>query len=610
MAANKNIFIKIEVSSKEAKKNVDDVEKGVNKLTAAQKRLAFEQSQEAKELAKLNAQIKKHRDANKLAAESADDLSNSTKRAKTQVGLNNAILTEAGRAASDLRFGFNGVANNVGQLASLFGNLINTSDNVLTSLKNLAKSFMGTGGILIVIQLLIAYGDQIYDFFFSASSGAEELKKKMESLTKPIEENRLELLGYIEVLKDATSSEEARKVALDELQKILPDVTFSQEELTSAVEDYIHQQLIRAEIDAVISLNSETFARKRKMMIIESIQDEEEKTKKMKEFLDDEQEFFAASGRTRAEQRKFDRLSEEEQNKIRFKELKERTDEEADLVLSSVTELQKQLKEERKESPLFEPDLMMRFDKGEWKETEKLVLKETIEFVDDVDEAAGIYALGKGEESLLSKIFKLSPKTREAELQKLKEDTEKFGEEALLGTIAYRDAVQAVNDKYDLAERKAKVKHLQTMLGGLSDFLKSAADIADGNKDIARASIIASAAASSVGVWEAWLVKDPTFSPAPLKVAGAIATQLAIVASTVSALKSLDSNTPIGSGGAGGGATIQAPDFNVVGASGTNQLAQAVGGQVNQPIRAFVVGSDVTNQQELDRRIVDTAGIG
>ena len=341
MAANKNIFIKIEVSSKEAKKNVDDVEKGVNKLTAAQKRLAFEQSQEAKELAKLNAQIKKHRDANKLAAESADNLSNSTKRAKTQVGLNNAILTEAGRAASDLRFGFNGVANNVGQLASLFGNLINTSDNVLTSLTNLAKSFMGTGGILIVIQLLIAYGDQIYDFFFSASSGAEELKKKMESLTKPIEENRLELLGYIEVLKDATSSEEARKVALDELQKILPDVTFSQEELTSAVEDYIHQQLIRAEIDAVISLNSETFARKRKMMIIESIQDEEEKTKKMKEFLDDEQEFFAASGRTRAEQRKFDRLSEEEQNKIRFKELKERTDEEADLVLSSVTELQK-----------------------------------------------------------------------------------------------------------------------------------------------------------------------------------------------------------------------------------------------------------------------------
>lgn len=610
MAANKNIFIKIEVSSKEAKKNVDDVEKGVNKLTAAQKRLAFEQSQEAKELAKLNAQIKKHRDANKLAAESADNLSNSTKRAKTQVGLNNAILTEAGRAASDLRFGFNGVANNVGQLASLFGNLINTSDNVLTSLTNLAKSFMGTGGILIVIQLLIAYGDQIYDFFFSASSGAEELKKKMESLTKPIEENRLELLGYIEVLKDATSSEEARKVALDELQKILPDVTFSQEELTSAVEDYIHQQLIRAEIDAVISLNSETFARKRKMMIIESIQDEEEKTKKMKEFLDDEQEFFAASGRTRAEQRKFDRLSEEEQNKIRFKELKERTDEEADLVLSSVTELQKQLKEERKESPLFEPDLMMRFDKGEWKETEKLVLKETIEFVDDVDEAAGIYALGKGEESLLSKIFKLSPKTREAELQKLKEDTLKFGEEALLGTIAYRDAVQAINDKYDLAERKAKVKHLQTMLGGLSDFLKSAADIADGNKDIARASIIASAAASSVGVWEAWLVKDPTFKPAPLKVAGAIATQLAIVASTVSALKSLNTNTPISSGGAGGGATIQAPDFNVVGASGTNQLAQAVGGQVNQPIRAFVVGSDVTNQQELDRRIVDTAGIG
>ena len=71
-------------------------------------------------------------------------------------------------------------------------------------------------------------------------------------------------------------------------------------------------------------------------------------------------------------------------------------------------------------------------------------------------------------------------------------------------------------------------------------------------------------------------------------------------------------NKPSGgaSGGGGGGATVQAPNFNVVGASSTDQLAQAVGGQVNEPIRAYVVGSDVTNQQELDRRIVDTAGIG
>jgi|11_taG_2_1085331.scaffolds.fasta_scaffold04799_3 hypothetical protein len=577
MAANKNIFIKIDVSSKKAKKDVDDVEKGVNKLAAAEKKLAYEQSQEAKELAKLNLKIKEHREANNLAAKSADNLGNSTKQAKTQVGLNNAILTEAGRAASDLRFGFNGVANNVGQLASLFGSLIQTSDSVGTSLRNLLKSLMGTGGILIAIQLIIAYGDQIYNFFLGIDEGAEKAKKSIEEATKAMEEQiRVaqnlagtngspfdffapddDVIKNVERLKDRFADFKNGYDKLDESSKI------NRVSLGLLIDDYFNYQRQQKELIRI-----------------------EQELKTVQEQDPDKR----GGGLKRLKQ--LERLK---------KELRDQTD--------LVMKLRPQW-EALNEEPLFEPNLMIKFDKGEWKENKELVLEETIEFIDDVDEAAGIYALGKGKESLLSKIFKLSPKTREAELQKLKDDTLKFGETALLETIAYRDAVQAVNDKYDLAERKAKVKHLQTMLGGLSDFLKSAADIADGNKDIARASIIASAAASSVGVWEAWLVKDPTFTPAPLKVAGAIATQLAIVASTVSALKSLNTNTPISSGGAGGGATIQAPDFNVVGASGTNQLAQAVGGQVNQPIRAFVVGSDVTNQQELDRRIVDTAGIG
>ncbi len=54
----------------------------------------------------------------------------------------------------------------------------------------------------------------------------------------------------------------------------------------------------------------------------------------------------------------------------------------------------------------------------------------------------------------------------------------------------------------------------------------------------------------------------------------------------------------------------QAPDFNVVGASGTNQLAQAINGQDKQPIKAYVVSNDVTNAQSLERNIVEGASIG
>ena len=54
----------------------------------------------------------------------------------------------------------------------------------------------------------------------------------------------------------------------------------------------------------------------------------------------------------------------------------------------------------------------------------------------------------------------------------------------------------------------------------------------------------------------------------------------------------------------GGGATTPstAPQFNVVGGSGTNALIESL--QAN-PMRAYVVGSDVTSQQELDRNRIN-----
>jgi hypothetical protein len=52
-------------------------------------------------------------------------------------------------------------------------------------------------------------------------------------------------------------------------------------------------------------------------------------------------------------------------------------------------------------------------------------------------------------------------------------------------------------------------------------------------------------------------------------------------------------------GGAGGG--VMAPNFNVVGNNGLNQLAQLQ----QQPIKAYVVGSEVTTQQALDRNRIN-----
>jgi hypothetical protein len=75
-------------------------------------------------------------------------------------------------------------------------------------------------------------------------------------------------------------------------------------------------------------------------------------------------------------------------------------------------------------------------------------------------------------------------------------------------------------------------------------------------------------------------------------------------------------STSGGGGGAsmsGGGGSVPsapsaAPIFNTIGASPVNQLTRALGDQ--PPVQAFVVGSQVTSQQSLDRNIIQNASLG
>ena len=69
--------------------------------------------------------------------------------------------------------------------------------------------------------------------------------------------------------------------------------------------------------------------------------------------------------------------------------------------------------------------------------------------------------------------------------------------------------------------------------------------------------------------------------------------------------------SPGSGGGAGGGAaTPIAPAFNIVGAGGTNQLAQTIAQQTQQPVKAYVVAGDVTTAQSLDRNIIQESALG
>ena len=67
-------------------------------------------------------------------------------------------------------------------------------------------------------------------------------------------------------------------------------------------------------------------------------------------------------------------------------------------------------------------------------------------------------------------------------------------------------------------------------------------------------------------------------------------------------------NIPDVSTTAGGQTAAQTPSFDILGTSGTNQLAAALGQQA--PVQAFVVSQDVTSAQSLQNNIIQGASLG
>jgi hypothetical protein len=83
---------------------------------------------------------------------------------------------------------------------------------------------------------------------------------------------------------------------------------------------------------------------------------------------------------------------------------------------------------------------------------------------------------------------------------------------------------------------------------------------------------------------------------------------------TINSTKEPKAPSGFSTGSGGGSAAVttppaQPPQFNIVGAGGTNQLAEAIGSQEKQPVKAYVVSNDVTTAQSMDRNIVEGASI-
>ena len=185
--------------------------------------------------------------------------------------------------------------------------------------------------------------------------------------------------------------------------------------------------------------------------------------------------------------------------------------------------------------------------------------------------------------------LKQKEEIRQATLNNLDTIIASAGQETKIGRALFI-AKQAMIIK----EQVIKAKATLTELGMIA--AKSGADIASG-----------AGATAKVGF--------PQNVPLLIAFAAQAAGIFSSIKSAVNAAKGSASKM----GASGGGsvsmprmsaAASAPPAFNVVGASETNQLAQSIGQDEKQPLKAYVVSNEVSDAQALDRNIVESASIG
>ena len=178
----------------------------------------------------------------------------------------------------------------------------------------------------------------------------------------------------------------------------------------------------------------------------------------------------------------------------------------------------------------------------------------------------------------------------------------------------YADAKANAEALIKIEELKTQAKIEQAQRG--AELLTNISDLI--GKDTA-AGKVAAVAATTINTYAAAQAAFLNAQKNPISILGPaypyISAGLAIAGGLKNVQAILSVPTPSGGGGGsapsggGMGSAPVAPQFNVVGASSTSQLAQTIGNQQNTPVQAYVVSNDVTTAQALDRNIIKGASL-
>jgi hypothetical protein len=737
MAQNEKVIISVELKDKGVKAGLDSAAKASEQAAQATRALSAAEKDEtywATEAGKAEAQravktnIAKGK-AKELALQTVS-LTKATKQGKTQTGLNNAILTEAGRVASDAAYGMQGMANNIGQLATLMSQHAQTQGGFVASMRALKGSLFGVGGILIGIQLFISFLPQIEKWYKKLISSGNDFVKTLtnqqvvlsllakrlsdenttledrKSLLNSLKKDNKELYDilvkdgkerddsntrlekYLELLKQeeeikkkSQQLEEENKEIEEDVAKYKKDIVFyneriaenqrnlakytsesykedqyTQEDIRNAQENILYNKRLISKTEDDISEEQEN-----QLKLGNRILDLNEKNAKIRKQigLEKEPKKKKEESPDKFESRLLD-LSELEK---KYRRESEKNDEETarQKVARKEQEAKEDLEITKNSFVEKEKARLLDFQKGKALSEEQIRAIETqaqleTDIVVTQIEArtnAELDAINKKEEAQIQSFRKFRAQYEQQEnanTERQKQINEERDNELeaerqarfYIGNVSQALAQKEADDVF-FANRKAELERelssvklsnakkldLENQLSNLKKD-KGQADVENeqavqesklalANRGAAafvdiigketKAGKAVAATMATINTYQA-VTNALKFGKTPFKYVDAAATAAQGFAQVKSILNTTSPATSGGGTGGGGVAqTVTPPDFNIIGTTGVNQLATAIGGTTQEPIKAYVVSSEITSAQELDRNIIDSASL-
>jgi len=631
MAIEKEYTLKL--STKQAQENVDEL----NKSLEAQTDLIDDIEKEIREYEK---QLKKTSKKDLAARKSVNDKIKETKeRLKDEKVALKDVTKEQKKAnqtlkeATDNQVEYSGV---LGLVDNQLGGAISKMTGITKAVGGATKGFklmriaiIGTGIGALVIALT-----SLGAAFTASEEGQNKFTKMMNSISV-VTGNVVDILANLgegifaigkALVKLASGDLAGASAAWGEMKENINEVTDgiknfgeeTQKEIgvmnklsdARAYADKLERKLIieRAEADRKRADLLEKAVDKEKYNLQERIGFLNEAAQVEEDITNKEIEAARIRFETKAEQNKLSKstkedLDEEAELQARLIELETAKLRKAKLVTTQISALRKEARAEQKAAD----------------DEEKKKIEEEIQLAASNEEKrlAAIKAITdkyKLEEQK-TEVEKLEIE-KEKRLKELDDLNAHFIQKAAIAKF-YDEKISAEKDKINITstDNSIKFSELETeaKLQIVGNMLSQSATLVDEQSAAGKAIAIATTGINTtMGVMQAIANLPPPVSYIAAGISGAMGLM------NVQKIISTPIPSASGRGNIGGGGSTPSmasipsapPSFNVVGTSGTNQLADAIGGQEQQPVQAFVVASDVSTAQELDRNIIEGASIG